>query len=243
MTTSRDGCLFCNQTAHRILWQTAHWYVRYDNYPATEGHVQAVPKRHVDSFFDLTEAEVTEMYGVLTTARQILTDRHHPDGWTIGVNDGRAAGRSIDHLHIHLIPRYWGDVEDPRGGIRKALPNCDPDAWDTAPARPSAARPRTVRGNIDKPHRCPHCHTVVVWGHRARWWLRYRCCRCGTVFARWPRLGRLLPVRDCNACVHPATARQECGTPRGVHAHRRRGEHLCDACRTVALQVDPWEAA
>jgi len=127
MTT--PGCLFCDQDAHRVLFSSARWYVRYDGYPATPGHVEVVPTRHVESFFDLTEAEAAEMYAVLARARQILTDRHRPDGWTIGVNDGRAAGRSIDHLHIHLIPRYWGDVPDPRGGIRRALPNCNPDAW------------------------------------------------------------------------------------------------------------------
>lgn len=128
-----EACIFCrpgDPTMNRVMVQTVGWYARYDNFPAAPGHVEIVPKRHVESYFDLTREEAGEAFVVLGLARKLVELEHsRPDGYTIGINEGRAAGRSIDHLHIHLIPRYVGDVPDPRGGIRRALPNGDPDAW------------------------------------------------------------------------------------------------------------------
>ncbi|TYK45468.1 HIT domain-containing protein [Actinomadura decatromicini] len=113
-----------------MLGESASWYIRLDAYPANPGHVELVTKRHVVSTFDLDGAESAELYGVLCYARNLVEAKvGRPDGWTIGINDGEAAGRSIDHLHVHLIPRHNGDVLDPRGGIRQCAPNCDPDAW------------------------------------------------------------------------------------------------------------------
>ncbi|WP_081736261.1 HIT family protein [Amycolatopsis orientalis] len=127
-----DTCPFCqfrNPEMNRILVEGKETYVRWDNFPAAEGHIEIVPKRHVESYFDLTPGENTEIRDLLRHARNVLADRFRPDGYTIGVNEGRAAGRTIDHLHIHMIPRYHGDVPDPRGGIRHVLPGTDPDAW------------------------------------------------------------------------------------------------------------------
>lgn len=127
-----DGCLFCDPTQSRILCESANWYVRYDNHPATEGHVEVVPRRHVTSWFDLRAAERHEAMALLdSAAAKISFPGQLPDGWNIGINDGPAAGQTIPHLHIHLIPRYAGDQDDPRGGIRRGLPNGDPDAWAT----------------------------------------------------------------------------------------------------------------
>lgn len=128
---SAPGCIFCQRhdpAINRIMLANATAFVRYDNYPAAPGHVEVVPKRHVESFFNLTPAEVTDVYALLSAARARLAAEHAPDGFTIGINEGRAAGRTVDHLHIHLIPRHFGDVPDPRGGIRRALP-CEPDLW------------------------------------------------------------------------------------------------------------------
>lgn len=123
-------CLFCDRSAHTILGESASWYIRLDNYPAATGHVQVVPRRHVESLFDLTGREAEWLYPMLTMARDLVAAKWgEPDGWTIGVNDGKAAGRSIDHLHVHLIPRHHGDMPDPRGGIRQCVPGWDPDAW------------------------------------------------------------------------------------------------------------------
>lgn len=129
-----SNCLFCrfeDRSVNKIFIQSANFYARYDNYPAVPGHVEVVPKRHVESFFELTKAEAAEAYELLKEARSQLAERYAPAGYTIGINEGRAAGRSVDHLHIHLIPRHDGDVADPRGGIRQILPNCDPSEWHT----------------------------------------------------------------------------------------------------------------
>jgi diadenosine tetraphosphate (Ap4A) HIT family hydrolase len=96
-----------------ILGESASWYIRLDAYPANPGHVELVTKRHVESFFALDGDESAELYGVLAYARDLVAAKWGaPDGWTIGINDGRAAGRSIDHLHVHLIPRHHGALRD-----------------------------------------------------------------------------------------------------------------------------------
>jgi diadenosine tetraphosphate (Ap4A) HIT family hydrolase len=128
-----ENCIFCRRhdaTLNYVMCENASFFARHDNFPAAPGHVEIVPKRHVESFFDRTDQEIGDAYALVREARQRIAHEYKPpDGYTIGVNEGRAAGRSIDHLHIHLIPRYFGDVKDPRGGIRQAAPNCDPDSW------------------------------------------------------------------------------------------------------------------
>lgn len=132
-TGSRQAdCLFCklhDNSLHDILIESLHFVVRRDNFPLSKGHVEVVPRRHVESFFDLTAAEIAEAYELMQEARKKIDDEYTPDAYTIGVNDGTAAGRTVDHLHIHLIPRYEGDVEDPRGGIRQILSGPHPDEW------------------------------------------------------------------------------------------------------------------
>jgi diadenosine tetraphosphate (Ap4A) HIT family hydrolase len=128
-----EDCIFClrhDKNVNRIMCESNRFFARYDNFPSAPGHVEIVPKRHVESFFDLNDDEVVEAYNLILKARKKIIDNFDcPDGYTIGVNEGRAAGRSVDHLHIHLIPRYFGDVPDARGGIRQATPNYDPDSW------------------------------------------------------------------------------------------------------------------
>ncbi|WP_378245672.1 HIT family protein [Amycolatopsis speibonae] len=127
-------CLFCqihDPEVTKLMLDGKEIYVRWDNFPAAEGHVEVVPKRHVESFFDLTPSELTEAYELLKEARRTLDEKFRPDGYTIGVNERPAAGRTVDHLHIHLIPRHHGDVADPRGGIRHVLPGTNPDEWNS----------------------------------------------------------------------------------------------------------------
>lgn len=129
-----DGCIFCQRDDKRlntIVRENATFYARYDNFPAADGHLEVVPKRHVESLFELTPEEVSEAYSLLCEVQKIVMAEYRPDGYTIGVNEGAAAGQSIAHLHIHLIPRRHGDVPDPRGGIRQAVPRWDPDSWTT----------------------------------------------------------------------------------------------------------------
>jgi diadenosine tetraphosphate (Ap4A) HIT family hydrolase len=130
-------CLFCRQGDNRVIGENGTCYARFDNFPASKGHIEIVPKRHVASLFALTPTERADALALLFEVHSKLEADYCPDGYTIGVNEGEAAGRSIPHLHIHLIPRYRGDVEDPRGGIRQVVPNFDPDAWLTGVAQES----------------------------------------------------------------------------------------------------------
>jgi diadenosine tetraphosphate (Ap4A) HIT family hydrolase len=93
-------------------------YVRYDNDGLSQGHVLVVPRRHVANYFDMTVEEKAEMQSLLDRAQSKVAADHAPDGYNIGVNVGKAAGQNRMHVHMHLIPRYNGDVADPSGGVR-----------------------------------------------------------------------------------------------------------------------------
>jgi diadenosine tetraphosphate (Ap4A) HIT family hydrolase len=96
-------------------------YARYDNHALSRGHILVVPKRHVASFFDMTTDEQDCVLRLLADAQRHLQITFKPDGYNIGVNVGAAAGQSRMHVHVHLIPRYVGDVPNPAGGIRRVL--------------------------------------------------------------------------------------------------------------------------
>lgn len=130
---SLSTCIFCrpdDSTLNTVIWRGDLVYVRWDNFPVSRGHMEVVPFRHVESYFDLTDDEVLEMHRAAVAGRHLAAE-FAPDGYTIGVNEGRAGGRTVDHVHLHLIPRYKGDVKDPRGGIRNILPGLSPDAWSS----------------------------------------------------------------------------------------------------------------
>ena len=93
-----------------------------DGFPVSPGHTLIIPRRHVASFFEVTDAERTDLMALLAAARDDLDRQFGPAGYNIGINDGTAAGQTVSHLHIHLIPRYDGDRDDPRGGVRWVLP-------------------------------------------------------------------------------------------------------------------------
>ena len=118
---SRENCPFC-QVGPRIVAENELAAALRDGEPASKGHTLVVPKRHCTSFFDLTDAEVLACYGLLRREQDGLRAELHPDGFNVGVNDGAAAGQSIEHTHWHLIPRYRGDHPDPRGGVRHVIP-------------------------------------------------------------------------------------------------------------------------
>lgn len=105
----------------KVVRENALAYARTDNAPLCRGHVLIVPKRHVASFFDMTEAERGAVLELLCDEQRAVEKQHHPDGYNIGVNVGSAAGQNRMHVHVHLIPRYTGDVPDPRGGVRCVL--------------------------------------------------------------------------------------------------------------------------
>lgn len=118
----RRGCPFCDPEPERVLWEGSAARALWDLYPLTEGHALVVPKRHIASWFETSEAEQSDLLLGLKKAREAVLASSTPDGYTIGINDGAAAGQTVPHLHVHLIPRYRGDVEDPRGGVRWVIP-------------------------------------------------------------------------------------------------------------------------
>jgi diadenosine tetraphosphate (Ap4A) HIT family hydrolase len=94
-----------------------------DGFPVSPGHTLIIPKRHVASWFDTTPEEQRAVIDLLATVKRQLDDEYSPAGYNIGINDGPAAGQTVRHLHLHLIPRYDGDTEDPRGGVRWVFPH------------------------------------------------------------------------------------------------------------------------
>jgi diadenosine tetraphosphate (Ap4A) HIT family hydrolase len=122
------ACPFCSLPEGRIVqFNETGWVVR-DAYPISPGHTLVIPKRHVGSFFDLTDEERGSLFSLVTSAKARLDTDHRPDAYNIGINDGAAAGQTVPHLHIHLIPRYAGDRSDPRGGVRWLIPE-KADYW------------------------------------------------------------------------------------------------------------------
>jgi len=94
----------------------------WDGYPVSPGHALIVPRRHMPSLFDTTETEQSALLAMVNSTKAIIHERHRPDGYNIGVNVGAAAGQTVFHLHIHVIPRFVGDVDEPRGGVRHVIP-------------------------------------------------------------------------------------------------------------------------
>ena len=126
--TPTAACPFCALPAERVLFRNAAAVAVRDAYPVTPGHTLVIPRRHVASFFDATPLEREAMLALLDVAKQQLQAEFGPAGYNIGINDGAAAGQTIGHLHMHLIPRYPGDRPDPRGGVRWVIPD-KADYW------------------------------------------------------------------------------------------------------------------
>ena len=92
-----------------------------DKYPISRGHTLIIPRRHVSRVAALKSIERAALWGLIPTVLQVVSKRYSPNGFNIGLNDGIAAGQTVPHLHLHIIPRYKGDVKDPRGGVRWVL--------------------------------------------------------------------------------------------------------------------------
>lgn len=116
-------CPFCSLDEESLILETDLLRVIQDAYPVTEGHLLIIPKRHVGSYFALDRHEKVAILETVDTMKALLDERHAPDGYNIGVNVGEAAGQTVDHVHIHLIPRYSSDMKDPRGGVRGVIPS------------------------------------------------------------------------------------------------------------------------
>ncbi len=119
-----NKCRFCDpiyQKEHKAL-ENDLFFANFDGNPVTEGHMKVVPKRHIDSFFDLSDNEIKAAYDLIKEVKSMLDKKYHPDAYNVGLNNGKAAGQTVFHLHIHVIPRYFGDVPDPTGGVRNVIP-------------------------------------------------------------------------------------------------------------------------
>ena len=119
-----DQCIFCNKSKQKIIYSSDLFFVVRDSYPVTKHHTLIIPHRHVSSFFDLNDNEFNDLNKILKKQRQSLLDLDKEiTGFNIGVNAGTDAGQTIMHVHIHLIPRRKGDIENPRGGVRGVIPS------------------------------------------------------------------------------------------------------------------------
>ena len=124
MTTGHPTtCCFCAISEAHIFLKNADGIVFRDRFPISPGHTLVVPKCHVSSVFELpTEAQLS-LWQLVADARRMLLDEFRPNGFNVGINDGNAAGQTVSHAHIHVIPRFDGDVNDPRGGVRWVIPS------------------------------------------------------------------------------------------------------------------------
>ncbi len=123
MKDETQFCPFCIREEEReIIIENDLAYATYDKYPVSTGHALIISKRHCDNYFDLTIEEQSSCWNLVNGVKEIVTDRLHPDGFNIGINIGEASGQTIPHIHIHLIPRYYGDVAEPKGGVRGVIP-------------------------------------------------------------------------------------------------------------------------
>jgi len=117
-----NQCPFCNFSEEDIILKNDLCYARFDKYPVNKGHVLIIPFRHFDNYFNATKEEKIAFIELIDKAKEYLDQEFKPDGYNIGVNIGETAGQTIMHVHIHLISRYKGDMENPRGGVRGVIP-------------------------------------------------------------------------------------------------------------------------
>ena len=119
-----QDCRFCvSKPGRRVMIEGEFGYAAWDRHPVNEGHFLVIPYRHFASYFDINDQEREELWDLVEQGKVLVDEKHRPDGYNIGINVGKWAGQSIYHLHIHVIPRYKGDVVNPRGGVRGVVPN------------------------------------------------------------------------------------------------------------------------
>lgn len=119
----KTECPFCNPNSEReIITESATTYAIYDKYPVNKGHALIIPKQHIPDYFDLSNHSQRGCLLVLNRVKKIIAEKFNPAGFNVGVNVGETAGQTIPHVHIHLIPRYMNDIENPVGGVRNIIP-------------------------------------------------------------------------------------------------------------------------
>jgi diadenosine tetraphosphate (Ap4A) HIT family hydrolase len=119
--SQHQDCPFCGNP--EIVIENELAFAHYDSYPVNAGHCLIIPRRHVAEYFQATAEEKASIWALVDEMKIIIDREYSPDGYNIGVNIGKTAGQSVPHIHIHMIPRYRGDVENPRGGVRGVVPH------------------------------------------------------------------------------------------------------------------------
>jgi diadenosine tetraphosphate (Ap4A) HIT family hydrolase/predicted house-cleaning noncanonical NTP pyrophosphatase (MazG superfamily) len=120
-----SACIFCaigKKVPAESIAHFTHCYALIDQYPVTQGHILIIPYEHTENWFTASDAVRQDILQALDHMKNLLDAEHHPNGYNIGMNCGTTAGQSVMHLHVHLIPRYNGDVADPLGGVRGVIP-------------------------------------------------------------------------------------------------------------------------
>ena len=118
-----EECRFCmSKPGRRVMVEGKYGFAAYDKHPASQGHFLVVPYRHFSDYFEILDEERDELWSLVAEGKKMVDEKYNPDGYNVGINIGKWAGQSIPHLHIHVIPRYQGDVENPKGGVRGVIP-------------------------------------------------------------------------------------------------------------------------
>ncbi len=117
-------CVFCDylDKKDKVVFDNELAFAIYDGFPVNKGHMLIMPKRHVESYFELSQEEKLAIDELILKTKAFIDESHHPDAYNLGINEGVFAGQSILHCHVHIIPRYIGDVSNPRGGVRGVIP-------------------------------------------------------------------------------------------------------------------------
>lgn len=120
-------CIFCQiarkEKKAEIVAEFKHCYVKKDDFPVSKGHLLIIPYEHTENWFSAKEEVRMDIMSAIDLMKTKLDKEYNPDGYNFGANCGKAAGQTVMHLHVHLIPRYKGDMEDPRGGVRGVIPS------------------------------------------------------------------------------------------------------------------------
>ena len=114
-------CIFCSIPEENWIAENELAYAIYDLYPQSKGHALIIPKKHSDNYFELSDEEKSNLPVVIEEAKKLIENKFNPHGYNIGMNCGEAAGQTVFHFHCHIIPRYHGDMENPRGGVRHCV--------------------------------------------------------------------------------------------------------------------------
>ena len=113
--------IFSNISKDKIIYQGKHFFLIKDNYPVSPGHILIISNIEKLDYFQLNENERIELSSLIIKAKELIEKEYKPYGYNIGMNCGEVAGQSVMHFHCHIIPRYKGDMKNPKGGVRHCV--------------------------------------------------------------------------------------------------------------------------